>query len=546
MIVDGADNFPTRYLLNDASIPQRHPRRARLDLPLRGADGLQAEGRACYRCLFPQPPPPELAPSCAEGGVLGVPLGIIGLLQANEALKSSSASATCSSAGCFSSTRSRPSSPGSRSAATLSARSAASSRRSPSTSITSSFARAGRARGSRGSASGFRPRSAARRGAREVEASGRHASRRPGRPRRALSGTRAAGARRRRRARALRERLCHQRGRAQLQGLETPVGEGATVILLPAMAGGERIADPAARHDRIDPARRAAAARAQRERAHHAKLEGQNPTGSPGDRVAKAMVEAARSLVELSPAASCSSRRAATPASPRDGREAQGATPHLRPAGERNAGARAHARALRRELRVLARARGLERRRAACPSHRRGRPRYFMLNQYANEANPRAHYEGTGADRGASPSTPSSPVSEPAAPPWAPGSACESPSRTSSSQRRSRFQGDLVYGLRSLADGYVPPILDVSRLDRKVLVSNEESVAGLRPLLDREGIFAGVSSGAVVHVARRLAEELDEGTSSACSPTAAGSTCPPTSGTRRCTKPALDGGQLWW
>jgi cysteine synthase B len=57
----------------------------------------------------------------------------------------------------------------------------------------------------------------------------------------------------------------------------------------------------------------------------------------------------------------------------------------------------------------------------------------------------------------------------------------------------------------------VPPILDVSKLDRKVLVTNEESVEGLRALLDREGIFAGVSSGAVIHVARRLAEEMEEG-----------------------------------
>ena len=66
-------------------------------------------------------------------------------------------------------------------------------------------------------------------------------------------------------------------------------------------------------------------------------------------------------------------------------------------------------------------------------------------------------------------------------------------------------------GLRSLEDGYVPPILDVAKLDRKVLVSNEESVAGLRELLDTEGIFGGVSAGAVAHVARRLAAELDEG-----------------------------------
>jgi cysteine synthase len=68
-----------------------------------------------------------------------------------------------------------------------------------------------------------------------------------------------------------------------------------------------------------------------------------------------------------------------------------------------------------------------------------------------------------------------------------------------------------VMGLRSLADGYVPPILDVSRLDRKVLVSNEESVAALRELLDTEGIFGGVSAGAVVHVARRLAHEREDG-----------------------------------
>jgi cysteine synthase len=71
--------------------------------------------------------------------------------------------------------------------------------------------------------------------------------------------------------------------------------------------------------------------------------------------------------------------------------------------------------------------------------------------------------------------------------------------------------GDPVMGLRSLEDGYVPPILDVSKLDRKVLVSNRNAVTGLRLLLDSEGVFAGVSSGAVVDVALRLARELDEG-----------------------------------
>jgi sulfur-carrier protein adenylyltransferase/sulfurtransferase len=88
VIVDGADNFPTRYLVNDASvwhgIPVVHGSIYRFEgqvTVFRPGDG------PCYRCLFPTPPPPELAPSCAEGGVLGVLPGIIGSLQANEALK---------------------------------------------------------------------------------------------------------------------------------------------------------------------------------------------------------------------------------------------------------------------------------------------------------------------------------------------------------------------------------------------------------------------------------------------------------------------------
>ena len=71
--------------------------------------------------------------------------------------------------------------------------------------------------------------------------------------------------------------------------------------------------------------------------------------------------------------------------------------------------------------------------------------------------------------------------------------------------------GDPVMGLRSLEDGYVPPVLDVSKLDRKLLVSNADAVAGLRALLAEEGVFAGVSAGAVIHIARKLAAELDEG-----------------------------------
>jgi molybdopterin/thiamine biosynthesis adenylyltransferase/rhodanese-related sulfurtransferase len=88
LIVDGADNFPTRYLVNDASVWH--------DIPVVHGSIYRFEGQVtvfspgngpCYRCLFPEPPPAELAPSCAEGGVLGVLPGIVGSLQTNEAIK---------------------------------------------------------------------------------------------------------------------------------------------------------------------------------------------------------------------------------------------------------------------------------------------------------------------------------------------------------------------------------------------------------------------------------------------------------------------------
>ncbi len=88
VLVDGADNFPTRYLLNDASV--------RLRKPVVSASILAFDGQIstfvpfdgpCYRCLYPTPPPPELAPSCSANGVLGVMAGLMGLLQANEVIK---------------------------------------------------------------------------------------------------------------------------------------------------------------------------------------------------------------------------------------------------------------------------------------------------------------------------------------------------------------------------------------------------------------------------------------------------------------------------
>lgn len=88
LVIDGSDNFPTRYLVNDACV--------KLGLPLVYGAVYRFEGQVtvfnvaegpCYRCLYPEPPPPELAPSCAQAGVLGVLPGVIGLLQATEAIK---------------------------------------------------------------------------------------------------------------------------------------------------------------------------------------------------------------------------------------------------------------------------------------------------------------------------------------------------------------------------------------------------------------------------------------------------------------------------
>ena len=88
VIVDGVDNFPTRYLLNDASL--------KLGIPVIHASIYRFDGQVtsfipdegpCYRCLYPEPPPPDMAPTCQEAGVLGVLPGIVGVMQATEAVK---------------------------------------------------------------------------------------------------------------------------------------------------------------------------------------------------------------------------------------------------------------------------------------------------------------------------------------------------------------------------------------------------------------------------------------------------------------------------
>jgi [CysO sulfur-carrier protein]-thiocarboxylate-dependent cysteine synthase len=242
----------------------------------------------------------------------------------------------------------------------------------------------------------------------------------------------------------------------------------------------------------------------------YAKLEGQNPTGSIKDRVAKAMLEdvdlePGRILLEptsgntgislaliaklkgypltcVMPANATAERRQVL--------ELFGATIVESPADQGSNGA------VRLALELA-----------------EADARYYMPFQYANEANPRAHYEGTGAEIAAALDR----VDVLVAGLGTGGTLMGTGDRLRESfpdvvvAAAEPLPGDPVMGLRSLEDGYVPPILDVSKLDRKVLVSNAESVAAVRALLDREGIFGGVSAGAVVHVARKLAAELEEG-----------------------------------
>jgi cysteine synthase B len=251
----------------------------------------------------------------------------------------------------------------------------------------------------------------------------------------------------------------------------------------------------------------------------YAKLEGQNPTGSIKDRVAKAMVETAEASGELEPG-----RELLEPTSGNTGISLalfaalrgysltcvmpENATEERRrvlrlygakivesPAAEGSNGA------VRLALELAER-----------------EPHYFMPFQYANPANVRAHYEGTGAEIAEALDRVDVLVA---------GLGTGGTLMGAGERLRESFPdvvvvaaeplpGDPVMGLRSLDEGYIPPILDVSKLDRKILVSNAESIAGLKRLVQREGIFGGVSSGAVVHVARKLTEELEEGAVVVC------------------------------
>jgi [CysO sulfur-carrier protein]-thiocarboxylate-dependent cysteine synthase len=242
-----------------------------------------------------------------------------------------------------------------------------------------------------------------------------------------------------------------------------------------------------------------------------AKLEGQNPTGSTKDRIAKAMVEAAEASGELAPgktileptsgntgiALAMVARRKGyglTVVIPDNASEERirllelfGAEIVFSPGDKGTNGSIDVAKRLARD------------------------DRYYMPFQYGNPANPLAHEQGTGEEI----------VRDlPEVTHFVAGLGTGG-TLTGVGRRLHRHNadvkiiaaepelGDLVYGLRSLDEGFVPPILDETVLDRKFLVNSSDSLRATRELTEKEAIFAGISSGAVIHVAQRVAAELE-------------------------------------
>jgi [CysO sulfur-carrier protein]-thiocarboxylate-dependent cysteine synthase len=232
-----------------------------------------------------------------------------------------------------------------------------------------------------------------------------------------------------------------------------------------------------------------------------AKLEGRNPTGSVKDRVAKAMIEAAEAEGAIAPgqtvleptsgntgiALAMICRRKGYPFTavmPDNVTEERSQL--LRMFGAEivySEGAKGSNGAVELALELVA-----------------GDASYYMPYQYGNEANPGAHYNGTAVEildelddvaafvrrlKEADPET-KIVAAEP-------------------------MQGELVQGLRSLDDGFIPPIIDLSVLDRKIMVSNSDAIVWTQRLLHEEGLFAGVSAGAVAAICVRIAGELDGG-----------------------------------
>jgi [CysO sulfur-carrier protein]-thiocarboxylate-dependent cysteine synthase len=245
----------------------------------------------------------------------------------------------------------------------------------------------------------------------------------------------------------------------------------------------------------------------------YAKLEGHNPTGSVKDRVAKSMIEAAEAEGAIEPghtileptsgntgiALAMICRRKGYPLKvvmPDNVTEER--TELLRMYGAEivySEGAKGSNGAVEVALEMSE------------------EPGYFMPYQYGNQANPLAHYNGTAVEI-------LDELGEVAAfvgGLGTGGTLMGNGRRLKEANPETVIvaaepkQGELVQGLRSLDDGFIPPIIDLSLLDRKIMVSNRDAIVWTKKLLHEEGVFAGVSAGAIAYIANRIAGELEGG-----------------------------------
>lgn len=245
-----------------------------------------------------------------------------------------------------------------------------------------------------------------------------------------------------------------------------------------------------------------------------AKLEGQNPTGSVKDRIARSLIEAAEKDGSL--------QKDRVLLEPTSGNTGISLSFLARRKGYRLVCVMPETASL--ERRQLIEALGAEI--VLTPGEKGSNgaievakevaasdEKYLMLDQYSNEANPKAHYETTGPEI-----LRDLPEVTHFVAGLGTGGTLTGVGRFFLEKApqvkviaAEPEMGDLVYGLRSLDEGFIPPVLDETVLTSKIKVNSKDAVIWTRTLLGKEGIFAGISSGATVHVARRVAEQLDGG-----------------------------------
>jgi cysteine synthase B len=245
-----------------------------------------------------------------------------------------------------------------------------------------------------------------------------------------------------------------------------------------------------------------------------AKLEGRNPTGSVKDRVAKAMIEGAEAEGAIAPGqtllepTSGNTGISLAMICRRKGYPLKVVMPD-NVTGERTQLLRMYGA----EIVYSEGAKGSNGAVELALEMAEADSSYHMPYQYGNEANPRAHYEGTapeileeldvvttfvgGLGTGGTL--------------MGVGRRLKEHDPETKIVAAEPMQGELVQGLRSLDDGFIPPIIDLSVLDRKIMVSNRDAIVWTKRLLTDEGMFAGVSTGAIAAIAVRIADELDSG-----------------------------------